>query len=92
MPKILFKKEKKVKLDDLRESEISPKRDWRWVLCIFFGWIIFCILSIGFVFFVAMKGDISGPADPLTQEEITISKTRLLKAVEFIESRSASIN
>jgi hypothetical protein len=87
MPKFIFKKEKKINLSDLREGDISPKRDWRRVLYTFFGWIILCLFSIGFVFLVVMRGDVSGPSNPLTEAEITINKTRLLKAVEFIESR-----
>lgn len=88
MPKLFTKKENKIKLSDLREKAISPARDWRFILYAFFGWIILCFLVIGSIFFLLMKGDVSSSSESLSQDKITINRDRLLKAVEFIESRN----
>jgi hypothetical protein len=87
MPKVLMRKEKKIRLADLREKTFSPSRDWRWVLCAFFCWIAFCFAVISPTFFMVLRGDISGLGSEAPQEQVAIDIDNLHTATQFIESR-----
>jgi hypothetical protein len=85
MFKIFKKKNKTVELSDLRQAEVSPKRDWGITIIIFISWILLSCLITGYIFLNVVKGDVSSTGE--SENDVTINQSRLHKAAEFINQR-----
>ena len=91
----LFKKEKKVSLENLHEREASPYMDWLKIIFVFSAIIIVSIIFSSLSFYYLISGsefrqDDSGMNSPASDVP-SINIYKLQSAVDFINSRAVNL-